>query len=994
MSYFSQHYQAVRFPEATESSAGLRRPQIGAVHAIAAYFSRFSQPEEAQPAIIIMPTGSGKTAVLMLAPFILKSKRALVITPSDLVRAQVANQFRGLEVLKRNGALVGALQPPKVELVKSRLADADSWDALKDFQVVVSTPNCTSPIIEGVSNPPADLFDLLLIDEAHHVPAKTWTGVMDAFPKARKVLFTATPFRHDEKAIRGEVIYEFSIREAYKDKIFGPIAYIPVDLDKSPSIDIAIAKTAETIYRQDQAAGYDHFLLIRTDTRVHARELVAIYQQNTALCLRLIHSKLSPKTVHTAVQQLLQKELDGIICVDMLGEGFDFPNLKIAAIHRPHKSFPVTLQFIGRFARTGDDKLGKAKFIAVEQNIKLDMEHLYKEGKIWQEIVPDLYQKRILAGEKTRKQLETFTPLQEDVLVDLSLDDFSPLQHVKVYRLPGGANLDKEIQLKEIAVLKQYRSVELSALTFITEKVDIPDWSSTEVFKQVYYDLFVVYYHAPGQLLFINSSRRLDSLYNEIAQQIALKGEAEYTFEPVPVWEIDRVLRSLKDPCFFNIGMVNRLAASHSESYRIIAGPRAQRALLQTDGRVYYRGHIYGRGGDEDEHPVMLGYSSSSRVWSNRTESIPGLVDWCRSLAENIAHTGPVVTGSGLDVIPLPGALSSIPANVWFAGWHEKVYQSPPEVKYHLKGGLLPESRGRSLLDFDLSIVDSSENHLRISICNEDIAWQVDFLPLDFPWFQAVKDNQAQLSVKRGFLWIDMVEYLNNYPLMFLTTTQDVIQGRGIIPSSLDFQPFLPERVETILWEQEKVNIQYEFGPPKPIKGAEQKGNYQSIHDYLKKWLDQKEIHIVFYDHATGEIADFIAFRLTSNKLHIELYHVKGSGGAKPSSRVGDIYEVSGQVIKSMVWLREDRLLERIAYRNQRGHPFIKGDLDELAALFAEAEKKNIIPCYQIVIVQPGLSQSAMADKDEVLFLLASADDYLSRCSCEPLRVIGSNGDG
>ncbi|WP_235819678.1 hypothetical protein [Caldifermentibacillus hisashii] len=36
----------------------------------------------------------------------------------------------------------------------------------------------------------------------------------------------------------------------------------------------------------------------------------------------------------------------------MFGEGIDIPNLKIAAIHDKYKSLPITLQFIGRFART------------------------------------------------------------------------------------------------------------------------------------------------------------------------------------------------------------------------------------------------------------------------------------------------------------------------------------------------------------------------------------------------------------------------------------------------------------------------------------------------------------------------------------------------------------------------------------------------------------------------------------------------------------------
>ena len=38
-----------------------------------------------------------------------------------------------------------------------------------------------------------------------------------------------------------------------------------------------------------------------------------------------------------------------------------FPPLKVAAIHDPHKSLAVTLQFVGRFARVGGEGLGDCK---------------------------------------------------------------------------------------------------------------------------------------------------------------------------------------------------------------------------------------------------------------------------------------------------------------------------------------------------------------------------------------------------------------------------------------------------------------------------------------------------------------------------------------------------------------------------------------------------------------------------------------------------------
>ncbi|WP_258863412.1 hypothetical protein [Streptococcus agalactiae] len=43
----------------------------------------------------------------------------------------------------------------------------------------------------------------------------------------------------------------------------------------------------------------------------------------------------------------------------MFGEGIDIPSLKVAAIHDKYKSLPITLQFMGRFARSGKERLGQ-----------------------------------------------------------------------------------------------------------------------------------------------------------------------------------------------------------------------------------------------------------------------------------------------------------------------------------------------------------------------------------------------------------------------------------------------------------------------------------------------------------------------------------------------------------------------------------------------------------------------------------------------------------
>lgn len=79
---------------------------------------------------------------------------------------------------------------------------------LRNFDVVVATPMSISPAIDDIpAPPPDDIFDLILIDEAHHSPAATWNEIIEAFPEAKKILFTATPFRRDKKKKLKENLY-------------------------------------------------------------------------------------------------------------------------------------------------------------------------------------------------------------------------------------------------------------------------------------------------------------------------------------------------------------------------------------------------------------------------------------------------------------------------------------------------------------------------------------------------------------------------------------------------------------------------------------------------------------------------------------------------------------------------------------------------------------------------------------------------------------------
>lgn len=518
--YFTDRYGAVRYPIDGEGGEGLRIAQIGAIHAVASHFTVRAE----EPAMVVMPTGSGKTAVLMMSAFVERARRVLVVTPSVLVRGQIKANFETLSVLKRVGVLEESTLGPRVAEVRSRVTSPEGWEEMREYDVVVGTPSSISPALEDVPDPPEDLFDLILVDEAHHSPAVTWNKLLSSFAGAKRVLFTATPFRQDRREIEGRLVYSYPMKKAYADEIFGQIEYVPVIPAAGVSDDAAIAEEAERVFRADRERGFDHFLVVRTDSKKRADELSEIYAERTDLRLLVIHSGHSYSRIEKSIEDLRSGDLDGVICVNMLGEGFDFPNLKIAAVHAPHKSLAVTLQFVGRFARTGGENIGGAKFLAVPSEVKVEAQKLYDEGATWQEIVPNLSEGRVQHEQEVRETLDSFDVLVRSVpeTEDLSLYALEPYTHVKIYRVTEEVDLTEEVEFPSgFEVVFQKASPELSAATFVTRRLHKPRWTSLERFHGSEFDLFVVFYHRESKLLFINASERRDSLYEELAKRFS-----------------------------------------------------------------------------------------------------------------------------------------------------------------------------------------------------------------------------------------------------------------------------------------------------------------------------------------------------------------------------------------------------------------------------------------------------------------------------------------
>lgn len=966
MSYFGEKYSTLRFPIREDNrKQGYRPAQLAAAQAVAAHF--FGR---ADPAIVSMPTGAGKTAVLMTIPFLLRATRVLVLTPSRLVREQIAEDFESLKTLKRIEALSLDMPPPRVLTVDSQVTSDHGWHELSVADVVVATVRNVSPATDGVAPVPMNLFDLVLVDEAHHAPAQTWAALLERLSKVRQALFTATPFRRDAKEIRGRLVFTYELRRARADGVYGELKFTPVEPVRPEDADVALAKAAEQQVAADKVAGLSHVLMVRTDSKSRADDLSKVYEANTALRLRTITGDHTLKHVRRVLDQLRDGTLDGVICVDMMGEGFDFPQLKVAALHSPHKSLAVTLQFIGRFARTTGEAVGKATFLAVPSEIEIEAHRLFVPGAEWNELVEKASGLRIERETAVREKLESFQPAVGVVAgsdASPSLYGLEPYFHVKVLSVPGGVDFTGPLGVPaNSTVIFHSHSPSENAVICVTREVSACQWSSDESLADIAFSLFILFYEPASRLLFICSSRRDQSVYDDLAESVSLGTAGRLSPD-----ELNRVLDGIVQPEFFSIGLRNRSGFGYGESYRMITGRAADRAIQKSDGRFYDRGHFFGKG-LEGGKQTTIGLSSSSKVWSNRYDQVPILIEWCRSLAGKITKNVEPKTGSGLDYLGYGRRVTELPPGIQLAEWPEEVYQ---------RHGLRLQLDGETpmaLLDAELSIKEASEQAVLLEVVGAQTPILLRFA-LDGARIITAASPEANAArcVDAYGASEPLIDFLNeNLPSLY---TKDLarLEGSTLHPPPTDFDPFDSTRIEEIDWQTVGVDPLCE----KPKAGA----TGISIFEWLERRLLAEEWDIVFLDDGACEMADYVALRRVGDRAEAVLFHCKAAGDHPvPGDRVADAYEVCGQAIRSLRWSDGRRLAKQIEHRvNHTNSRFLRGTLADVKMLI------DGVACrFEVVIVQPGIGRDLSGD---VASLLAATNAYIVGAQVPPLRVIGSS---
>ena len=206
----------------------LHAHQIDAVFWLVKYFDPKNSevnPAGEKTALVVLPTGCGKTGVAILASYALADSRVLVIMPSMIISEQVREAYqtfllkRGIitkEQSRMPGVLPSICMPEKTTHIRHAFSS----------NVMIINPHK----IGGQSNVPIEDvdptdYDLIIVDEAHHYPANTWSRIIDHFPKSKHLFLTATPWRNGKPIIdKIQDFFKLERRQAVRNGIIRDIA--------------------------------------------------------------------------------------------------------------------------------------------------------------------------------------------------------------------------------------------------------------------------------------------------------------------------------------------------------------------------------------------------------------------------------------------------------------------------------------------------------------------------------------------------------------------------------------------------------------------------------------------------------------------------------------------------------------------------------------------------------------------------------------------------
>ena len=363
----------------------LRTPQREAYNALV----KFAQESSGQgrEVGIVLPVGCGKSGCITLAPFAFHSRRTLVVAPNVKIAQQLLDDFdpSGKNMFYVKCSVLNGQPFPEPAEIRGR--DTNLADLEEAHVVITNIQQLHGQDNRWLSKMSEDFIDLILFDEGHHNVAQSWQAIRRQFPSARIVSFSATPCRADGQVMAGRVIYSYPVFQAIKEgyvkslsaRVLNPntLRYvrqedgeeIEVQLDEvrrlgeedadfrrsiltsKESLSTIVDASIQALRQLRDEAGDNRLKIIASALNFHhCIQIVKAYRAR-GLKADYVHSRQARAKNDLIQRRLANHEIDVIVQVKKLGEGFDHPYLAVAAVFSVFANLSPFVQFVGRIMR-------------------------------------------------------------------------------------------------------------------------------------------------------------------------------------------------------------------------------------------------------------------------------------------------------------------------------------------------------------------------------------------------------------------------------------------------------------------------------------------------------------------------------------------------------------------------------------------------------------------------------------------------------------------
>lgn len=297
--------------------------------------------------LLVLPTGCGKTIVFakVTEDCVRRGDRVLILAH----RGELLDQ--ATDKIQKSTGLGCAVE-------KAEQSCQGSW-----FRIVVGSVQ-TLMREKRLGTFPADYFQTIIIDEAHHCISDSYQRVLKHFPDADVLGVTATPDRGDMRNLGQyfeSLAYEYTLPKAIKEGYLSPIKALPLPLKMDLS---GVGMQSGDFKASDLGTALDPYLYSIADE-------MAKYcsDRKTVVFLPLVKTSQKFRDIlrekgfaaaevngnsqdRAQILEDFEQDRYNALCNSMLlTEGWDCPSVDCIVVLRPTKIRSLYCQMVGRGTR-------------------------------------------------------------------------------------------------------------------------------------------------------------------------------------------------------------------------------------------------------------------------------------------------------------------------------------------------------------------------------------------------------------------------------------------------------------------------------------------------------------------------------------------------------------------------------------------------------------------------------------------------------------------